>query len=169
MLDYQQNECTAVLHWTIKVMATPSQSAVMYYPGYSQITITENYVWQVISSITLASQMVITTLNTHNYIAGVKIRFNIPGMFGMQQLNTIEVQVISVTTNTLTCNVDSSNFTPFAYPSPLPQAYTPPVLIPNSSGPYLPPLPLPYGNQDSFEGAIYNDGQPNNLINRALL
>jgi hypothetical protein len=150
-------------------MATPTQSSVMYYPGYSQETITENYVWQTITAITLADPMVITTLKTHNYIAGVLIRFSIPGMFGMQQLNTLEVQVISVTSNTLTCNLDSSNFTPFAYPVSLPSAYTPPVLIPNSSGPYLPPLPLPYANQDSFEGAIYNDGQPDNLINRNLL
>jgi hypothetical protein len=150
-------------------MATPTQSSVMYYPGYSQETVTENFVWQVITSITQASQMVITTAKRHNYVAGVKIRFNIPGIFGMQQLNTLQVQVISVTANTLTCNVDSSNFTPFAYPISLPSAYTPPVLIPDSSGPYLPPIPLPYGNQDSFEGVIYNDGQPGNLINKDLL
>jgi hypothetical protein len=113
--------------------------------------------------------MVITTVLTHNYVAGVKVRFNIPSMFGMQQLNIIQCQVISVTTNTLTCNVDSSNFTPFAYPVSLPNAYTPPVVIPNSSGPYLPPIPLPYGDQNGFDGIIYNDGQPDNLINKALL
>ena len=145
-------------------MATPSQSAVQYYPGYSQTIVTENYVWQVISSITQANPMVITTAGTNNYVPGVKVRFSIPGIFGMQQLNGIQAQVISVTTNTLTCNVDSSNFTPFAYPVSLPNAYTPPVVIPNSSGPYLPPLPLPYGDQTSFEGAIFNAGQPNDLI-----
>lgn len=150
-------------------MATPTQSSVMYYPGYSQETVTENFVWQVIASITQANPMVITTIKTHNYVAGVQITFSIPSIFGMQQLNNLQAQVISVTANTLTCNLDSSNFTPFAYPVSLPNAYTPPVLIPNSSGPYLPPQPLPYGNQDSFEGVIYNDGQPGNLINRDLL
>ena len=145
-------------------MATPTQPAVQYYPGYSQTTVTENYVWQVISSITQANPMVITTSGTNNYAPGVKVRFSIPGIFGMQQLNGIQAQVISVTTNTLTCNVDSSNFTPFAYPGSLPNAYTPPVIIPNSSGPYLPPLPLPYGDQTSFEGVIFNAGQMNDLI-----
>jgi hypothetical protein len=146
-------------------MATPNQSAVVYYPGYSQVTVTENLVWQVISSIIQSNPMVITTLNTHNYPAGVNVRFQIASIFGMQQLNAIQVQVISVTTNTLTCNVNSSNFTPFAYPVSLPSAYTPPVVIPNSSGAYLsPPPPLPYGNQDSFEGVIFNAGQPNDLI-----
>lgn len=145
-------------------MATPSQSAVVYYPGYSQTIITENLVWQVITSITQANPMVITTVNDHNYPAGVNVTFLIPVMFGMQQLNGQNIQVISVTNNTLTCNVNSTNYNPFAYPMSLPNAYTPPTVIPNASGPYLPPLPLPYGNQDSFEGVIYNAGQPNDLI-----
>lgn len=145
-------------------MATPTQSAVVYYPGYSQTTVTENLVWQVISSITQANPMVVTTANTNNYVPGVKVRFSIPSIFGMQQLNGVQAQVISVTTNTLTCNVDSSSFTPFAYPVSLPSAYTPPVVIPDSSGPYLPPLPLPYGDQTSFEGVVFNAGQPNDLI-----
>ena len=118
-------------------MATPNQSAVTYYPGYSQTTVTENLVWKTISSITQASPMIVTTVNTHNYPAGVNVRFAIPSIFGMQQLNAIQTQVISVTSNTLTCNVNSSNFTPFAYPGSLPLAYTPPTVIPNSSGFYF--------------------------------
>ena len=145
-------------------MATPTQPAVQYYPGYSQTTVTENLVWQVIASVTQSNPMVVTTESNHNYPAGVKVTFLVPSQFGMVQLNGIQTQVISVTNNTLTCNINSSNFTPFAYPGSLPSAYTPPTVIPNSSGPYLPPLPLPYGNQDSFEGAIFNAGQPNDLI-----
>lgn len=146
-------------------MATPTESSVMYYPGYSQATIIENLVWKTIESITQAYPMVVTTTTDHHYVAGMRVRFNIPGMFGMVQLNGVEVQVLSITNNTLTVNVDSRNFTPFAYPSPLPQAYTPPVVIPDASGEYLPPLPLPYGNQISFEGAEYNNGLINNPIN----
>ncbi len=78
----------------------------------------------------------------------------------MIQLNNLNIQVLEVTNNTLTINIDSSNFTPFLYPTPLPSAYTPPSVIPNSSGVYLPPQPLSYGNQTSFEGVIYNDGVP---------
>ncbi len=147
-------------------MATPTQSSVQYYPGYSQATVKENLVWKVIDSITNAFPMVVTTHQDHKYRAGVRVRFQIPNQFGMVQLNDIESQVIAVTNNTLTVNVDSSNFTPFAYPSPIPESYVEPVVIPDASGAYLPPLPLPEPNQNSFEGVIYNNGAINNPINR---
>ena len=137
---------------------------VQYYPGYAQAQVQQNLIWQVISSITQANPMVLTTTNTHNYPVGVNVSFLIPPSFGMTQLNGLNIQVISVTADTMTCNIDSTSFTPFAAPSPLPTAYTPAVVYANSSGPYLPPQPLPYGNQDSFEGVIANDGQPGDLI-----
>ncbi len=142
-----------------------TQSSVIYYSGYSQQQVQQNLLWQVIASITRANPMVITTENTHNYPAGVNVGFNIPQAFGMQQLNHLRGDIIAVTSDTMTINIDSSHFTPFAYPSPLPSAYTPPTVYANASAPYLPPLPLPYGNQDSFEGVIYNNGAPGDLIN----
>ncbi len=146
-------------------MATPNVSSVQYYPGYSQATVKENLVWKAIESITNSFPMVVTTIQDHHYTAGMRVRFQIPQMFGMRQLNDIETQVISLTNNTLTFNVDSSNFWLFAYPSPLPEAYTPPVIVPDASGAYLPPLPLPLPDQTSFEGVIYNNGLINNPIN----
>jgi hypothetical protein len=134
-------------------------TSVIYYPGYSQIQVQENLRVQDIASITQSFPMVVTTVKDHGYVAGMNVTFLIPTQFGMVQLNGQNLQVLSVTNNTLSINVDSSNYTPFAYPSPLPGAYTPPSIIPNSSGKYLPPLPLPYGNQDSFEGVIYNNGE----------
>lgn len=138
--------------------------SIIYYPGYSQVIVQQKLRNQVISSITNANPMVITTTNNHNYVAGMEVSFLIPGNFGMQQLNVLSGQVLQLTNNTLTIGIDSTRFTPFAYPSPLPSAYSYPYVIPISSGPYLPPLPLPYGNQDSFEGIQYNDGQPGNPI-----
>lgn len=146
-------------------MATPSQSSVQYYPGYSQATVKYNLVWKAIASITQDFPMVVTTTSDHHYVAGMRVRFNIPNMFGMVQLNGVESQVISITNNTLTVNVDSRNFTPFAYPSPLPEAYVEPVVIPDASGMFLPPLPLPEPNQTSFEGTSYNNGAIFNPIN----
>jgi len=108
--------------------------------------------------------MVVTTVDDHDYVVGMMVRFLIPTQFGMVQLNEVRGQVIDLTSDTLTINLDSTNFTDFAYPSPLPGAYTPPSVIPNSSGPYLPPLPLPFGNQDSFQGVIFNNGTPGNPI-----
>lgn len=140
-------------------MSVSSQPSVIYYPGYSQVQVRENLIVQTIDSITQAYPAVLTTVDDHGYPAGVNVSFLIPIQFGMTQLNGQNIQVLSVTANTLTLNVDTSNYTPFAYPSPLPEAYTPPSVIPNSSGKYLEPLPLPYGNQDSFEGVIYNAGE----------
>ena len=139
-------------------------SSVIYYPGYSQLQIQENLRWQVISTITQAFPMVVTTVNNHDYPAGVEVRFNIPGMFGMTELNSLFGQILSVTSDTMTINIDSRFFKPFAYPMSLPNAFTSPTVFANSSGPYLPPQPLPFGNQNSFEGVIFNDGTPGNPI-----
>lgn len=135
-------------------------TSVIYYPGYSQLQVQDNLRVQTIQSVTNAFPCVVTTVNDHGYVAGMMIRFLIPDAFKMVQLNDVSCQVLQVTSNTLTLNLDSINFSVFSYPSPLPSAYTPPSVIPNASGPYLPPLPLPYGNQDSFEGVIYNAGVP---------
>ena len=142
-------------------------SAVTYYPGYSQEQVHPNLLVKRIASISNSNPMVITTAYDHYYVAGMTITFLIPVAFGMQQLNKRIGQVLSLTLNTLTVNIDSTNFGPFAYPSPLPSAYTPPSVIPVSSGPYLsPPPPLPYANEDSFEGVIYNNGAFGNTVNR---
>lgn len=140
-------------------------TSVIYYPGYSQLQVRENLRVQTIESVTNANPCVVTTVNDHGYVAGMVVRFLVPTQFGMVQLNNVNCQVLQVTSDTLTLNLDSTNFSVFSYPSPLPSSYTPPSVIPNSSGPYLPPLPLPYGNQDSFEGVIYNNGTPGNPIN----
>jgi hypothetical protein len=132
--------------------------SVVYYPGYSQTQVHQNLVTQQIAEISNTYPMVVTTVNDHNYVAGMNVTFLIPPSFGMIELNDQVLQVIETTSNMLLINLDSTRFTPFAYPSPLPSAYTAPSVIPSSSGPYLPPLPLPFGNQDSFEGVIYNDG-----------
>ncbi len=134
--------------------------SIIYYPGYSQVVVTPNLRVRTIASITNAYPAVVTTTENHGYVAGMEVRFLIPVGFGMIELNNILAQVLQVTADTLTINIDTSNFNTFQYPSPLPNAYTPPSVIPNNSGPYLSPKPLPYGNQDSFEGVIYNAGQP---------
>ena len=137
---------------------TNQPSTVMYYPGYSQEQVQQNLKVKTITAITNSSPMVVTTLDHHHYPPGVNVSFLIPRQFGMYQLNTLNGQVIAVTSNTLTIAIDSLPFAEFAYPGDLPTAYTPPSVVPNASGGYLPPVPLPYGNQDSFEGTIFNNG-----------
>lgn len=134
-------------------------TVVTYYPGYSQVQVQDALIVQTIQSITQANPCVVTTVNNHNYQPGMMVRFLIPLSFGMPQLNIITSQIISITSNSFSLALDSTNFYPFGYPSPLPSAYSPPSVIPNSSGPYLPPTPLPYGNQDNFTGVTYNAGE----------
>jgi hypothetical protein len=136
-------------------------TSIQYYPGYSQVVVNQNLKVRTIASITNSNPMVVTTEVDHDYPAGVIVSFLIPGVFGMKPLNGITAQVIAVTSDTLTVAVNSLDFGVFSYPSPN-YAFTPPTIIPVASGPPLPPnIPLPYGNQDSFEGVIYNDGLNN--------
>lgn len=140
--------------------------SVQYYPGYSQMQVFENLLVQSIASISNSYPMIVTTVNDHGYVAGMNVTFLIPVQYGMGQLNGINVQVLDTpTTTTLSIDFDSSQLNAFAYPSPLPSAYTPASVVPNSSGPYLSPLPLPYANQDSFEGVTFNNGLANDPIN----
>jgi len=134
-------------------------TSVTYYPGYSQVQVKDNLIVQTVVSITNSYPMIVETLEDSNYVPGMRVTFLITPQFGMIELNKFAGQVTDVSGTQLTIDIDSTHFTPFAYPSPLPNAYTVPSVIPYSSGPYLPPLPLPYGNQTSFEGTIYNSGQ----------
>src|SRR5689334_2662042 len=108
-------------------------SSIIYYPGYSQVTVVANLQWQQIASITQAFPMVLTTSQDHIYPAGVNVAFHIPKAFGMQELNSLNAEILSVTSNTMTINIDSTNFSPFAYPFPLPSAFTPPTVYANAS------------------------------------
>lgn len=134
-------------------------TSTIYYPGYSQVDITPNLRTHTITAVTNDYPMQVTTDDaTLNYTPGMIVTFLVPSMFGMTQLNTLQAQVLTVSGADFTADLDTTNFDPFAYPSPLPNAYTPPSVVPYASGMYLPPLPLPYGNQDSFEGVTYNAG-----------
>jgi hypothetical protein len=135
---------------------SPGQS-ITYYPGYVQQSVNQTPLLQQIASITQANPCVITTSNSHGYNLGAKLSFRIPFIFGMSQLNSLTAQILSVTSNTITIAIDSTQFTPFAYPSPLPNAYSLPYTVPiGGAGPI--PAPIPDPNQDSFAGVVYNNG-----------
>ncbi len=146
-------------------MSVPTQSSVMYYPGYSQQTVKENLIVRRITEISNSYPMVVTTSEDHKYIPGMMVKFLIPSEFGMFQLNGLEGQVLALTNDQLAIDIDSTLFSIFSYPNDLPLAYVQPSIIPNSSGAHLPPKPLPYGNQNSFEGVFYNNGALNDPIN----
>lgn len=88
----------------------------LYLPG-------NRYITAITSS---GVNTVVTTSVNHNMVVGQEVTFTIPPQWGMTQLDQaalaalnpqIKIYVISVTANTLTCNIDSSAFTAFAYPT----------------------------------------------------
>lgn len=146
------------------------QNKALYYP--------QN---RAIASITLANPMVVTTLYQQNYHVGDKVRFQIPTVFGMQQLNStsnglpVEYTITAVNnavgTQTVTLNVDSSAFTAFAWPAAASFPFSLPLMIPqgegntNNLGAFgVSPTPLPYANQDVLSFARQNTGQTGVLI-----
>lgn len=74
-----------------------------------------------ITKISQAASGVVTLSKAHNYVVGQKIIFQIPGSFGMIQLNNytqrLPVVITAVGTYTITINVNTTNFSAFAFPA----------------------------------------------------
>ncbi len=63
-------------------------------------------------------QTVITTAIDHAFVIGSLVAFSIPQEWGMNQLNGLKGYVITLTSDTITINIDSSQFDAFVTPSP---------------------------------------------------
>lgn len=88
-----------------------------------------------ITKITQASEAVITLSVTHGYQVGQSVRIIVPEVFGMVEINGIEATIVAIDTttttgNTITVNVDSTNFTPFVFPSSYQVPFTPAEIVP---------------------------------------
>lgn len=144
-------------------------SRALYYPQNRSI-----------ASVTLANPMVVKTLVQQNYQIGDVVRFQIPTAYGMQQLNstssglplqfTVSAVNNAVGTQTVTfANVDSTNYTAFAYALAASYPYGLASMVPAGEGNLnqllnITPSPLPYANQDILGFARQNLGQNGILI-----
>lgn len=73
-----------------------------------------------ITGITQATSAVITMSVTHGYTVGQAVRFIVPSVFGMTEMNGLIGTITAISTgstNTITVNIDSSGFTAFAFPT----------------------------------------------------
>ncbi len=70
-----------------------------------------------ITGITQATQAVVKVSTLHDYVAGMKFRFDIPSTYGMSQADGLSVTIVSVTDYTLTVDLDTSGFDAFAFPT----------------------------------------------------
>jgi len=86
---------------------------------------------RVIASITNALQPTVTTTLNHQYIVGTIVRFDIPLLFGMQQLNQQIGTILSVPTpTTFTIGIPTNNMDPFVLPTTFPPAYQDAQVVP---------------------------------------
>lgn len=77
-----------------------------------------------VTAVTLAVGAQVTTSQQHGLVVGQKIEFTVPGSFGMVQLNnfnqgrSLPIIVASVVdTYNFTINIDTTNYTAFAFPA----------------------------------------------------
>jgi len=71
-----------------------------------------------ISAISAAASAVVKLTVTHGYTVGQKVRFTVSSAYGMVEMNGLAgtITAINTTTNTVTVDINSSAFTPFAFP-----------------------------------------------------
>lgn len=93
-----------------------------------------------ITNVTSSNQQtVVTTSVDHGFVVGNVVQFFIPSQWGMTELNNLKGDVFGITSNTITVDIDSSEFTPFI---------TPVVTLPNivQSPQVVPVGDVNYGN-----------------------
>jgi len=90
-----------------------------------------------ITKITRASQAVVTLSVTHQYQVGQAVRFVIPAVYGMPQMDgllgtivAIDTSTTAVTGNTITVDIDSSTFSSFAFPVTSIHPFSPAEVVP---------------------------------------
>ena len=88
-----------------------------------------------ITKITQASQAVVTLSVTHGYQVGQVVRMVVPAEYGMVEMDGLEATITAINTtattgNTITLDINSSSFTPFAFPLTAAVPFTPAEVVP---------------------------------------
>lgn len=132
---------TTVTTWR-KVITPP-----YYYPRSTVIT-----------GITAANPMVITTATNHGLTNGQAIRIRVPSVMGMTQANNLVGIITANTSTTLTIGgIDSSAFTAFAWPATTSVPFNTASITPIGSGPIATTfLPNTQYNYDTLDDATNN-------------
>lgn len=103
-----------------------------------------------ITGITKAQEAVVTTVENSPYSAGEIVSFRVSSPYGMTEINNLSGRVLSVSSNTFTVEIDTTDFNAFVYP-PVGTVITPAVVVPAGSG-IVPDSSIPMTNlQDVFD------------------
>jgi hypothetical protein len=86
-----------------------------------------------ITDISNAQNAVVTFSEDHSFLIDEIISFRVSRSYGMVQINNQQAKILSVSDDTATVDIDSSNFTSFSVPGSLLRT-TPPCAVPVGSG-----------------------------------
>lgn len=110
-----------------------------YYPHYGIITDISNEL-----------NAVLTFTVDHDFTIGEIISIRCSPPYGMVEINNRQSKIISITNDTVTTEIDSTNFTPFVYPA-VGEVQVLAMAVPSSSG-IVPDSAIPMTNiQDAFD------------------
>lgn len=101
---------------------------------------------QYISNITQAQAAVVTFRTNHNFSLGEWISFRIPPQNGMVQLNNQKGEIIALTLNSVTIQLDTLQFFPFIFTT---GGQIPCIAVPAGSG--IPPGTATVTLEDAFD------------------
>lgn len=87
---------------------------------------------QYISSISQALNAVVGFTTDHNYTPGELLSFRVSKPFGMHEINNQVGTILSITSNTVTMDINTLEYTAFIYP--VSGKNTPPISVPSGSG-----------------------------------
>lgn len=96
-------------------------STGIFYPSYA-----------LISAITLGAQTVVTFTAPHSFTVGEIISFRVSQQYGTVEMNNRSVNVQAITSNTVTVDIDSRNYTPFIAAPNRPETLA--MVVPSASG-----------------------------------
>lgn len=109
----------------------------------------------VIQSISQGATTTVTFTAPCNFVVGEVVSFRVSQPSGMQELNNKQTTVTAVTSNTITVNIDSTNFTPFIFVDENHLQYAA-LVLPSASG-IIPNYPLATVTlQDAFDNVPLN-------------
>lgn len=93
----------------------------IYYPRTRYIT-----------NISKASSAVVKMSVTHGFTVGQVVKLVVPAAFDMIEANGLTgmITAINTTTNTITLNIDSTNFTTFTFPITTDTPFSPAMVVP---------------------------------------
>jgi hypothetical protein len=86
-----------------------------------------------IEDISREQYAVVTFTADHTFVLNEIISFRVSQDYGMKEINEKHAKVLGLTSDTVTVDIDSTNYTPFVVPGVL-RGTTPPCAVPSTSG-----------------------------------